>query len=1343
MNILFRRAVHPCLLLLLLIQALAYSLLATAAVGPATHLAFIAQPQGLSGPGEGFITKVAVEDANGSVVTQSSASVTMAIGANPGNSTLSGTTTINAVNGVATFSSLSLDKVGNGYTLVASNTGLTSATSGDINIYGPATKLVFLSNPPNSWTVFHPFSALMVAEDSTGNQVKNYSVDMTVALTQPDGGAILSGNKTISPSNGSFMLTGLSIDKVGSYTLTANSGNLPSSISTQITVGPDIPAKFVFTAQPPANSALNAPFTAAVSVEDVNGNVVTTDNSTVNLTLRGGTPGALLSGGSMAAVNGVATFTNLKVDTAGNSYKLNADDGGTLMAATSNDFNIVPTGPATKLVFTAQPPASSAINAAFTATVSVEDANSNVVTSDTSNVTVALTTPNGATLSGTKTVAAVAGVAKFTGLSVDKAGTYTLTATDGNLSNGVSASFTITVGAATKLGFGQQPTNTALGASITPAVTVQIQDANGNVVTTSAASVTLAMGSNPGGSTLGGTKTVAAVNGIATFSNLSLDKMGVGYTLTGLSVAPPLTSATSSAFNIVGSGAAAKLVFTTQPPASSAVNTPFTATVSVEDANGNVVTTDNSMVNLTLGGGAPGALLSGGSVTAVNGVATFTNLKVDTIGSSYKLNAADGALTGAASNNFDIATADLAISKTHTGDFTQGQNGATYTIVVSNVGGVSTTGSIVVTDTLPAGLTATAIVGSGGWSCQLATVKCTLAKSVSAGASAPSIAVTVNVAGNASSPLINVATVTNASDSNSTNNTTSDVTTVDQVAQQPIAIGDGIVVNSGGSTSVINGVSGLLSTVLANDFNPNVNAFGQQMTATIVSGPSHGTLTPFNSDGSLTYQNSGDVATTDSFQYKACDTLNPALCSTTTVKINIFASGVILPQVYLPEAVNDAATVGAGSSTSNLFDGSDTVLANDYDPNVGGVLLASQVGPNPTKGTLQFNLAGKPSGSFTYANQTNATQDGFYYQACDSLYGACGLATVTITIGQPPSPVLLPVAVDDEIQVAPSGTKSVLIGGSSTVLWNDTDPNNANNDNSTLQAWLLGSGPQHGTLQFNKTASGDGTFTYQHNGGGTSDSFAYQACDTTYGACAAATVSIEITNSPSLNQLPEPMPDTITVAGGGASNVLSSPSGATSVLANDTDPDASETATLKAFLLGSGPQHGTLALSSDGKFSYANNLNDPATSDSFVYEACDVHGACAATTVTINIGSGQGPGPTVSCMLPTQVYLAGAVSPDGTTDVVNLDMTKLFVPPAGESLNFSIDVLTPPLVMNAGTGLLNGTLGPGNAGSVMATLKATVAPAGASTTQTVRFDVLGATDHVFRNGFDIPPQNCQ
>ncbi len=141
------------------------------------------------------------------------------------------------------------------------------------------------------------------------------------------------------------------------------------------------------------------------------------------------------------------------------------------------------------------------------------------------------------------------------------------------------------VGPATQLVFTTQPTTTSFGAII-PDVTVSVEDASNAVVTTSTATVALSILANPGGGTLSGTVSVAAANGVATFSDLSIDNAGVDYTLVATSTG--LTGATSATFTIVG--AASKLAFTAQP-SSTSVNTSIAppVTVTVEDVNNQTV----------------------------------------------------------------------------------------------------------------------------------------------------------------------------------------------------------------------------------------------------------------------------------------------------------------------------------------------------------------------------------------------------------------------------------------------------------------------------------------------------------------------------------------------------------------------------------------------------------------------------------------------------------------------------------------------------------------------------------------------------------------------------------
>ena len=124
-----------------------------------------------------------------------------------------------------------------------------------------------------------------------------------------------------------------------------------------------------------------------------------------------------------------------------------------------------------------------------------------------------------------------------------------------------------------------------------------------------------------------------------------------------------------------------------------------------------------------------------------------------------------------------VAVADLTISKTHSGNFTQGQIGATYTITVTNSGAGATTGTVTVSDSVPAGLTATNASGSG-WTCG---VTCTRSDVLAAGASYPSITLTVNVAGNAPASVTNTATVSGGGETNTANDSASDNTTINAV----------------------------------------------------------------------------------------------------------------------------------------------------------------------------------------------------------------------------------------------------------------------------------------------------------------------------------------------------------------------------------------------------------------------------------------------------------------------------------------------------------------------------------------------------------------------------------
>jgi len=174
--------------------------------------------------------------------------------------------------------------------------------------------------------------------------------------------------------------------------------------------------------------------------------------------------------------------------------------------------------------------------------VTVFDSAGNVVASFTGSVKVAIGNNGGVLgdgrLTGTTDVAAVNGIATFANLRIDQIGTgYTLTATASPLEADTSDAFDIAAtpppapGPVTKLKFAFEPTNTAPGAMISPPVQVAALDDQNNIVTSFSGTISIKIGHDGSllGATLNGTKDVPAVNGVATFSNLSINDLSVTY----------------------------------------------------------------------------------------------------------------------------------------------------------------------------------------------------------------------------------------------------------------------------------------------------------------------------------------------------------------------------------------------------------------------------------------------------------------------------------------------------------------------------------------------------------------------------------------------------------------------------------------------------------------------------------------------------------------------------------------------------------------------------------------------------------------------------------------------
>jgi len=611
----------------------------TIGAATASQLVWTTSPPSTGTAGTAFGAVVTIEDKYNNTVS-STASVTIGVATGPTGASITGTTAVNAVGGVATFSNLILNTVGS-YTLTASSGSLTPATSTGITInVGAASKLVFTTEPASSGTAGTAFGAVVKVEDAGGNTVTSASGTVTISLNSgPAGASFATGSTTTATlSSGVATFSNLILDTAGTYTLKATSGTLTPATSTGISVGAAIANKLAFTTEPPSSDTAGTVFSAVVTVEDQYNNTVT--NSSASVTIAS-TPTGVSGKLTVSASSGVATFSNLLLNTLG-SYTLTATSG-TLTSATSNSISIS-SGPPSKLVFTTGPPSTGTAGTSLSpaVVVTVEDAEGNTVTSSSAQVTIA-SSPAG--VSGTLTVSASSGVATFSNLLFNAPNSYTLTASSGTLTPATSTGITISVGPASKLVFTTEPPPTGTAAGTAFGTVVTVEDAGGNVVTSSSASITLTPSSGSWDSSA--TPTVSAVNGVATFTNLILDTAG-NYMLTASS--GTLTAATSTTI-VIGAAVPYKLAFTTQPPSSDTVGADFGAAVTVEDQYGNKVTNSSASVTIaSTPAGVSGTL----TVAASSGVATFSGLSFSSA-NTYTLTATSGTLTSATSASIDIS----------------------------------------------------------------------------------------------------------------------------------------------------------------------------------------------------------------------------------------------------------------------------------------------------------------------------------------------------------------------------------------------------------------------------------------------------------------------------------------------------------------------------------------------------------------------------------------------------------------------------------------------------------------------------------------------------------------
>jgi adhesin/invasin len=657
----------------------------TNTAGTANKLAFVQQPTDTAAgrPITPAVT-VQLQDSFGNNVAVAGVSVSLQANSI---ATRLRTAPLNATTdstGLATFASIVFAQAGT-YTLTAQAAGITSATSKSFNITaGAASTISATGGTPQTTTIQTPFAAPLqvTVKDSQGNPVSGVSVSFTAPGTGAS--ATLSAPSATTDASGNASVTATANNLAGGYAVTATAAGAGSAaFALTNTAGAASALAFVQQPQNTAAGATMAPVSARLV--DSGGNPVAGTQVTVSVP---GSPGVL--GGTTTVTTdstGLATYSDLKITVAG-TYKLRVAAGS--VSALSTSFNITPSTSGQTITAVDGSGQSAPVNTAFGGPLRalVQDSFNNPVAGVTVTFTPPATGPSG-TFGDTATVTTDnQGVATSPTLTANsQSGTFTVTASTAGAAMAANFSLTNLPGNASKLAFVQQPSNAVAGQAITPPITVQLQDSNGNPVRQSGIEVTLqSSGITRRVRSISGTASQPTdITGLATFADISESQVGA-YTL--LAQSPGVTSATSNPFT-VRAGAASVIQAAGGTPQSTAVNTAFANPLQalVTDGSGNPVS--GATVNFSApGSGATASLSAPSAVTDATGHASV-NATANGVAGTYTVTAATAGASSNASfalTNLAAGAADLAFVQQPTGT-TAGATLGTVSVIVTDSGG--------------------------------------------------------------------------------------------------------------------------------------------------------------------------------------------------------------------------------------------------------------------------------------------------------------------------------------------------------------------------------------------------------------------------------------------------------------------------------------------------------------------------------------------------------------------------------------------------------------------------------------------------------------------------------
>jgi trimeric autotransporter adhesin len=613
------------------------SSLFTVVAGTGSTLAFGTVPSTAVAGNALSAVSVLINDSFGNLST-SNALVTVVIGTNGGTpaGSLSGSVTANAVAGTATFTTLSLNKVGT-YTLVATGSGLTpSPASSDIVVTAGAvstvTFLVQPASPTGSATAGAAFVAQpsVLVEDANSNPVAGTAVVLTANTASI--GFSCSSSPVTTNLLGVASFSGCVITKSGTYTLTATAGSpAKTGTSGNIVVNAGAVSTVSFLVQPASPAGLataGSAFVAQPSVSLVDSFSNPVVGTAVDLTANTPLIGFSCSSSSVTTnLLGVASFSGCVITKSG-THSLTATAGSPVKTATSSDI-VVSAGAVSSVTF-ATPPAGGIAGQAFgQPTVLVADGFGNPIVL--TSVSLAPTPSAGIGFSCASTITNGSGLATFSGCLIQMSGSYTLKATAGLVTSAASSAFTITAAAPVTVSLSLLASSNVAGVAFSNQPSVTVTDVFGNVVS----GATISMSVSGGGATVVGCAGVTTnASGVATLSGCNITKTGVFNLIATASTTTPVGSASSVAStNTVTITAAAPVTVSLSLLASSNVaGVAFTnqPSVTVTDVFGNVVS--GATISMSVSGGGATVVGCAGTTTNASGVATLSGCNITKTG---------------------------------------------------------------------------------------------------------------------------------------------------------------------------------------------------------------------------------------------------------------------------------------------------------------------------------------------------------------------------------------------------------------------------------------------------------------------------------------------------------------------------------------------------------------------------------------------------------------------------------------------------------------------------------------------------------------------------------------